>query len=132
MVMPGMVNTRAAPPVKVPAVIVTVNTVPAMAAVPAPPAPPAMKVRTPGEAMASPAPLGVMTILPVEGMADAGVRDTVMVTPVAPLAALLRVIVGWFVPSVETAVPAMPTASKPADIVVSELDESLKPPAAAA
>ena len=134
MVMPGMVNTRAAPPVKVPAVIVTVNTggVPAMAAVPAPPAPPAMKVRVPGAAMASPAPLSVMTILPVEGMVDAGVRDTVMVTPVAPLAALLRVIAGWFVPSVETAVPAMPTASKPADIAVSELDDSLKPAAAAA
>ena len=91
-----MVNTRAAPPVKVPAVIVTVNTggVPAMAAVPAPPAPPAMKVRVPGAATTSPAPLSVMTILPVEGMADAGVRDMVMVTPVAPLTALLSVIAG--------------------------------------
>ena len=127
-----MVNERAEPVTKVPAVIVTVNTPAAeMVALPAPPAPPAMKVRVPGEATASPAPLSVMTILPVEGMVDAGVRDTVMVTPVAPLAALLRVIAGWFVPSVETAVPAMPTASKPADIVVSELDESLKPPAAA-
>ena len=96
------------------------------------PPPPAMKVRMPGEATASPAPLSVMTILPVEGIVDAGVRDTVMVTPVAPLAALLRVIAGWFVPSVETAVPAMPTASKPADIAVSELDDSLKPAAAAA
>ena len=127
-----MVNTRAAPPVKVPVVIVTVNTIPEMAALPAAPAPPAMNVRMPGAATASPAPLSVMTILPVEGMADAGVRDTVMVTPVAPLAALLRVIAGWFIPSLETAVPAMPTASNPADIVVSELDESLKPPAAAA
>ena len=123
-----MVNVRAAPAEKVPAVIVTVNTPAKMAAVPAPPTPPAMKVRVPGAAMASPAPLSVMTILPVEGMADAGVRDTVMVTPVAPLAALLRVIAGWFVPSVETAVPAMAKASKPADIVVSELVESLKPP----
>ena len=131
--MPGMVNVSAAPPVKVPAIIVTVNTPAAeMVAVPAPPAPPAMKVRVPGAAAASPAPLSVMTILPLVGMVDAGVRDTVMVTPVAPLAALLRVIAGWFVPSVETAVPAMPTASNPADIVVSELDESLKPPAAAA
>ena len=129
--MPGMVNVSAVPPVKVPAVIVTVNTVPAMAALPAPPTPPTKNVRVPGAAMASPAPLSVMTILPVEGMVDAGVRDTVMVTPVAPLAALLRVIAGWFVPSVETAVPAMAKASKPADIVVSELDESLKPPAAA-
>ena len=133
MVMPGIMNTRAAPPVKVPAVIVTVNTPAAeIVEVPAAPAPPAMKVRMPGAVMASPAPLSVMTILPVEGMVDAGVRDTVMVTPVAPLAALLRVIAGWFVPSVETAVPAMAKASKPADIVVSELDESLKPPAAAA
>jgi len=131
--MPGIMNTRAAPPVKKPDVIVTVNTVPEMAALPAAiPAPPAMKVRVPGPTMASPAPLSVMTILPVEGMLDAGVRDTVMVTPVAPLAALLRVIAGWFVPSVETAVPAMPTASKPADIVASELDESLKPPIVAA
>ncbi len=129
-----MVNVRAAPVTKVPAVIVTVNTggVPTMAAVPAPPIPPAMKVRVPAPTMASPAPLSVMTILPVGGMADAGVRDTVMVTPVAPLAALLRVIAGWFIPSVWTAVPAMAKASKPADIVVSELDDSLKPPAAAA
>ncbi len=130
--MPGMVNVRAAPAEKVPAVIVTINTVPEMAAVPTPPTPPLVKVRVPGEATASPTPLSVMTILPVEGMVDAGVRDTVMVTPVAPLAALLRVIAGWFIPSVWTAVPAMAKASKPADIVKSELDESLKPPAAAA
>ena len=89
-----MVNVRTAPPVKVPAVIVTVNTVPAMAAVPAPPTPPTKNVRVPGPTMASPAPLSVMTILPVEGMADAGVRDMVMVTPVAPLTALLSVIAG--------------------------------------
>ena len=131
--MPGMVNMRAAPPVKVPTVIVTVNTPAAeMEAVPAAPIPPAVKVRVPGAAMASPAPLSVMTILPLAGMKVVGVRDTVMVTPVAPLAALLRVIAGWFVPSVETAVPAMAKASKPADIVVSELDESLKPPIVAA
>ncbi len=102
LVIPGMVNVRAEPPVKVPAVIVMVNTggVPAIAAVPAPPAPPAVKVRVPGEATASPAPLSVMMILPVGGMVDAGVRDTVMMTPVAPLTALLRVIAGWFAPSV--------------------------------
>ena len=129
-----MVNVRGLPTVKVPADIVTVNTpaaeikaVPAGALVA-----PAVNVRVPGAATASPAPLSVMTILPVEGMADAGVRDTVMMTPVAPLTALLRVISGRFAPSVETAVPAMPTASKPADIVVSELDESFKPPIVAA
>ena len=128
-----MVNVTAAPPVKVPVVIVTVNTPAAeMVAVPAAPEAGAVNARVPGEATASPAPLSVMTILPVEGMVDAGVRDTVMVTPVAPLAALLRVIAGWFIPSVWTAVPAMAKASKPADIAVSELDDSLKPAAAAA
>jgi hypothetical protein len=95
-----MVNVRTAPPVKVPAVIVTVNTggVPAMAATPTPPAPPTVKVRVLGEATASPAPLIVMTILPVGGIKVVGVSDTVMTTPVAPLTALLRVMAGWFVP----------------------------------
>ncbi len=59
-----------------------------------------MVMRLQGATTASPAPLSVMTILPVEGMVDAGVRDTVMMTPVALLAALLRVTAGWFVPSV--------------------------------
>ncbi len=91
-----MVNVRTAPPVKVPAVIVTVNTgvAPAIAAVPAPPAPPAVKVRVPGGATASPDPLSVMMILPVVGIKVTGVRVTVMVTPVAPLTALLRVTTG--------------------------------------
>ncbi len=98
-----MVNVRGTPFAKKPAVNVTVNTGgdPAMAAVPAPPAPPAVKVRVPGATTASPAPLSVMTILPLDGMVcivTAGVRDTVMVTPVAPLRALLRVIAGWFTP----------------------------------
>jgi len=62
---------------------------------------PAVKVRVPGEATASPAePVSVMTIFPLEGIKVVGVRDTVMVTPPAPLTALLRVIAGWFVPSV--------------------------------
>ncbi len=95
-----MVNVSAVPTVKVPAVIVTVNTPAANAAVPAPPAPLAMKVREPGEATASPAPLSVMKILPLGGIRVVGVRDTVMMTPVAPLTELLRVIAGWFVPSV--------------------------------
>jgi len=69
-----MVNVRTVSAVKVPAVIVTVKTPAAlMVAVPAPlPPPPAMKVRVPkeatGEPTASPAPLSVMTILPVEGI----------------------------------------------------------------
>ena len=96
-----MVNERAEPVTKVPAVIVTVNTPAAeIKAVPAPPAPPAMKVRVPGEATASPDPLSVMMILPVEGMVTAGVRVTVMVTPPAPLTALLRVTAGLADPSV--------------------------------
>jgi hypothetical protein len=101
-----MVNVRTAPPVKAPAVIVTVNTggVPATAAVPAPPVPPVVKVRVPPPTTASPAPLSVMMILPVAGIRVVGVRDTVMTTPVAPLTALLRVIAGWFVPSVASEV----------------------------
>ncbi len=99
--MPGMVNASAAPPVKVPALIVTVNT-PAeeIVEVPAPPVPPVVNVRVPGEATASPDPLKVMMILPVAGMVTAGVRVTVMVTLVAPLTALLRVTAGLFDPSV--------------------------------
>ena len=100
-----MVNVRATPPVKAPAVIVTVNTPPAeIVAVPAPPAPPTVKVRVPGVKTASPDPLSVMTILPVGGIRVVGVRDTVMMTPEAPLTALLRVIAGWFVPSVASEV----------------------------
>ena len=110
-----MVNTSGEPPVNVPADIVTVNTPAAeMAAVPAPPAPPAMKVRVPGGATASPAPLSVMTILPVAGMRVAGVRDTVMVTPPAPLTALLSVIAGLAAPSVLVMI-----AGKVPDVLVS-------------
>ena len=96
-----MVNVTAAPPVKVPVVIVTVKTPAAeMVAVPAAPEAGAVNARLPGEATASPDPLSVMMILPVEGMLTAGVRVTVMVTPPAPLTALLRLTAGSFVPSV--------------------------------
>ena len=96
-----MVNERAEPTAKVPAVIVTVNTPAAfMAAVPAAPEAGAVNARLPGEATASPDPLSVMMILPVEGMVTAGVRVTVMVTPPAPLTALLRVTAGLADPSV--------------------------------
>ncbi len=96
-----MVNASAAPPVNVPAVIVTVNTPAAeMVAVPAPPVPPVVNVRVPGEATASPAPLSVMMILPVAGMVAAGVRVTVMVTLVELAMTLLRVTAGLFDPSV--------------------------------
>ena len=96
-----MVNVTAAPPVKVPVVIVTVNTPAAeMVAVPAAPEAGAVNARVPGEATASPDPLSVMMILPVAGMVTAGVRVTVMVTPPAPLTALLRVTSGLAAPSV--------------------------------
>ena len=99
--MPGIVNERAAPPLKAPDVIVTVNTPAAeMVAVPAAPEAGAVNARVPGEATASPDPLSVMMILPVAGMVTAGVRVTVMVTPPAPLTALLRVTAGLADPSV--------------------------------
>jgi hypothetical protein len=107
-----MVNVRAAPAVKVPAVIVTVNTPAAeMALVPAPPAPPAVNVRVPGETTASPDPLNVMTILPVAGIVTAGVRDTVMMTPEAPVMALLRVMAGLAAPSVLVTMAAVSKAT---------------------
>ena len=97
--MPGMVNVRILPPVKVPADIVTVNTPATMVLVPLPATvSPTVTVIVPGAATASPAPLNVMMILPVAGIVSAGVRVTVMTTPVAPLTALLRVMAGWFVP----------------------------------
>jgi hypothetical protein len=68
--------------------------------VPAAPEAGAVNARVPGEATASPDPLSVMMILPVEGMVFAGVRVTVMVTPPAPLTALLRVTAGLADPSV--------------------------------
>ena len=99
--MPGMVNVTAAPPVKVPVVIVTVNTPAAeMVAVPAAPEAGAVNARVPGEATASPDPLSVMMIFPVEGMVTAGVRVTVMVTPPTLLRALLRLTSGLADPSV--------------------------------
>ena len=118
-----MVNTSAAAPVKVPAVITTVNTPPTMVLVPAPLAPPVVKVRVPGEVTASPAPLSVIMILPVVGIVVAGVIVTVMTTPVAPLTALLRVSAGKLTPSVSvtmaTEVPVLLAPMKaPAAVVV--------------
>ena len=132
-----MVNVRAPVVVKVPAVIVTVNTwsLPevAIAAVPAGlVVAPAVKARVPGEAMASPLePVSVMTIFPLEGIKVVGVRDTVMVTPPAPLTALLRVIAGMAAPSLLIIAEKVPVllASKmtPALLVVAaamEVDAS--------
>ena len=110
-----MVNVTAAPPVKVPVVIVTVNTPAAeMVAVPAAPEAGAVNARVPGEATASPDPLSVMMILPVAGMVTAGVRVTVMVTPPAPLTALLRVTAGLADPSeLETMATKVPVLLAP-------------------
>ena len=119
-----MVNVTAAPPVKVPVDSVTVNTPAAeIVEVPAPPAPPVVNVRVPREATASPDPLSVMMILPVAGMVAAGVRVTVMVTPPAPLTALLRETAGLAAPSVlvtiATKVPvSLVPMITPAEVVV--------------
>ena len=125
--MPGIVNMTALPPVKVPAVIVTVNTPAAeIAAEPAAPVAGAVKVRVPAPTTASPAPLSVMTILPVAGMRVVGVRDTVMVTPPAPLTALLSVTAGLAVPSVPITI-----ASKVPTLLVSMIAPALSVVAAA-
>jgi hypothetical protein len=51
-----------------------------------------------------------------------------MMTTVAPLTALLRVIAGWFVPRGLWASEVIAAASSPGVKVVSALDESWKPP----
>ncbi len=103
LVNPGMVNVIGLPPVNVPAVNETVKTngpVPDSAAVPAAPDAGAVNARAavPEFARAKPAPLSVMTILPVAATSVTGVSVTLMVTAVAPLATLLRVMAGDVAP----------------------------------
>ena len=103
LVSPGMVNVIGWPPVKLPALNETVKTngpVPDSAAVPAAPAAGAVNVTTavPEFARAKPAPLSVMRILPLAATCVTGVSVTLMVTAVAPLATLLRVMAGDVVP----------------------------------
>ena len=103
LVNPGMVNVIAWPPVNVPVVNETVKTygpVPDSAAVPAAPAAGAVNVRAavPEFARARPAPVTVMTILPVLATNVTGVSVTLMVTDAAPFATLLRVMAGCDVP----------------------------------
>ena len=101
-VTPGMVNVIAWPPVNVPAVNETVKTirdVPLLRdAVPAAPEAGAINVTValPEFARAMPAPKSEMTILPLLGTFKykKGVSVTLMVTAVAPLATLLRVMAG--------------------------------------
>ena len=102
MVNPGMVNVTAWPPVNVPAVNETVKTngpVPDSAAVPAgTPGAGAVNVRVPAPVSAKPAPLSVMTSLPLVATSVTGVSVTLIVTAVAPLATLLRVMAGDVAP----------------------------------
>ena len=58
----------------------------------------AVNARVPAPVSAKPAPLSVMKILPAAATCVTGVSVTLMVTPVAPLATLLRVMAGDVVP----------------------------------
>ena len=91
LVNPGIVNVIALPDAGIPADIVTVKTCPERAAAPAAPELGAVKTTLGVPERAKPDPAIVMMTLPLFATAPAGVRETVMVTPVAPLAWLLRV-----------------------------------------
>ncbi len=105
---PGIVNVIAAPPMNVPAIKVMVKIlfVPAKSVSAAAPAglPLDGKVKTiltePARAM--PIPLSVMRIFPVGAISVNGVSVTLMVTAVAPLATLLRVMAGDVAPRSST------------------------------
>jgi len=97
LVNPGMVNAMTLPALNVPAVNVMVKTkgpVPDKAEAPAAPDEGAVNARVPEPLSAKPAPLSVMMILPSGANAVVGVSVTLMVTPVAPFATLLRVMMG--------------------------------------
>ena len=107
LVSPGMVNVIGWPPVKLPALNETVKTngpAPESAAVPAAPAAGAVNATAavPEFASAKPAPLSVMTILPVLATSVTGVSVTLMVTAVAPFATLLRLMAGALAPRLST------------------------------
>ena len=97
LVNPGMVNAMTLPALNVPAVNEMVKTkgpVPDKAEAPAAPDEGAVKARVPAPLSAKPVPLSVMTILPSGATAVAGVSVTLMITPVAPMVTLLRVMAG--------------------------------------
>ena len=96
LVNPGMVNAMTLPALNVPEyeMVKTKGPVPDKAEAPAAPDEGAVKERVPEPLSAKPAPLSVMTILPSGATAVAGVSVTLMITPVAPFATLLRVMVG--------------------------------------
>ena len=101
LVNPGMVNAMTLPALNVPEyeMVKTKGPVPDKAEAPAAPDEGAVKERVPEPLSAKPAPLSVMMILPSGATAVAGVSVTLMVTPVAPFATLLRVIAGEAIPS---------------------------------
>ena len=102
LVNPGMVNAMTLPALNVPEyeMVKTKGPVPDKAEAPADEG--AVKERGPEPLSAKPAPLSVMMILPSGANAVAGVSVTLMVTPVAPFATLLRVMAGEAIPSVPT------------------------------
>jgi len=105
---PGIVNVIAAPPVNMPALNVTVKIlfvpVPSVStAAPAGlPLDGAVNATLTEPARAMPAPLSVMMILPMLAACVAGVSVTLMVTDVAPLTTLLRVMTGELAPRLST------------------------------
>ena len=96
LVNPGMVNAMTLPALNVPEyeMVKTKGPVPDKAEAPAAPDEGAVNARVPEPLSAKPAPLSVMMILPSGANAAAGVSVTLMVTAVAPMATLLRVMMG--------------------------------------
>ena len=97
LVNPGTVNAMTLPALNVPAVndmVKTKGPVPDKAEAPAAPDEGAVKARVPAPLSAKPAPLSVMTILPLFATCVTGVSVMLIVTAEAPLAMLLKVIAG--------------------------------------
>ena len=131
LVKPGIVNAIAWPPLKVPAVDEMVSLkgpTPLRAAVPAAPAAGAVKAIVPAPARARPAPVSVIKSLPLLATAVTGVSDTLIVTDVAPLMTLLRVMAGALVPRLCT----IDSASNATDRPGSTLEDSWNPAEAGA
>ncbi len=130
LVKPGMVNVIAWPPLKFPAInemFSTKGPAPLSTAVPAAPAAGAVKVIVPAPVSARPAPVSVINSFPLLATVVPGVSDTLMVTDVAPLTTLLRVMAGALVPRL----CIIYSASTPTDRPASTLDDRWKPVVAA-
>ena len=101
LVNPGMVNAMTLPALNVPEyeMVKTKGPEPESTVVPAGvPVVGAVNVRVPAPVSTKPVPLSVMTILPVAATSVSGVSVMLMVTVVAPLATLLRVMAGCKAP----------------------------------